>query len=87
MSHVRRPGDFVVVCGDFNVLPHSETFDVLAEIGLVDLVGTSDTRTSRYAKPVRHANYFLVSHPDDVTRFEVPATPEVSDHRYMVLEV
>jgi hypothetical protein len=47
----------VVVCGDVNLLPDSETFDVLAEIGLTDLVGAADTRTSRYPKPVRHASY------------------------------
>lgn len=69
------------------MLPDSDTFDVLAAIGLVDLVGTTDTRTSRYTKPVRHANYLLVSDVDAVQCFDVPATPEVSDHRPLILDI
>lgn len=83
----RHPSDLVVACGDLNVMPDSETFRVLASIGLVDLVGTSDTRTSRYTKPIRHANYMLVSDPAIVRDFDAPATPEVSDHRLLVLEI
>ncbi len=84
---VRQDGDFTVVCGDLNLLPDSATFDVLAEIGLTDLVGTADTRTSRYAKPIRHANYMLVSDPDAVRRFEIVDAPEVSDHRPLLLHI
>jgi endonuclease/exonuclease/phosphatase family metal-dependent hydrolase len=84
---LRAPDDLTVVCGDLNLLPHSETFDILGAIGLVDLVGEADTRTSRYAKPVRHAGYLLVSDPGAVRRFEVLAAPEVSDHRALVLDV
>lgn len=83
----RHPGDLVIACGDFNLLPDSETFDELGSIGLVDLVGSSDTRTSRYTKPVRHANYMLVSDPDSVRAFSAPATPEVSDHRMLILGI
>ena len=42
--------DLSIVCGDLNLLPDSDTFRVLAEVGLTDLVGTADTRTSRYTK-------------------------------------
>jgi hypothetical protein len=56
-------------------------------VGLVDLVGTADTRTSRYAKPVRHASYLLVSDPAAVRRFAVVAEPEVSDHRALLLDL
>jgi endonuclease/exonuclease/phosphatase family metal-dependent hydrolase len=87
VQHLRRPDDLTVVCGDLNLLPDSETFGVLAAIGLVDLVGDADTRTSRYAKPSRHANYLLVSDPGAVVSFTAPATPEVSDHRPLVLDV
>lgn len=83
----RQPDDLTVVCGDLNLLPSSETFSVLAEIGLVDLVGESDTRTSRYPKAVRHASYLLVSDPSAVLRFEIPAAPEVSDHRPLILDI
>ncbi|WGX95857.1 endonuclease/exonuclease/phosphatase family protein [Nocardioides sp. L-11A] len=84
---VREPGDLVVVCGDLNLLPDSETFAILAAVGLTDLVGTADTRTSSYPKPVRHASYLLVSEPDAVRSFEVVAEPEVSDHRALLVEI
>lgn len=60
---------------------------MLAGIGLVDLVGTADTRTSRYQKPLRHASYLLVSDLGAVTHFDALATPEVSDHRALVLDL
>ncbi|HEY0816593.1 MAG TPA: endonuclease/exonuclease/phosphatase family protein [Pseudonocardia sp.] len=87
VQDVREPGDLVVVCGDLNLLPDSETFDILAAIGLVDLVGAADTRTSRYPKPVRHASYVLVSDLRAVAGFDIVVEPEVSDHRALVLEV
>ena len=76
-----------VLCGDLNLLPSSETFQVLADAGMTDLVGEADTRTSRYAKPVRHASYLLVSDPGAVRHFEVVGAPEVSDHRALALEI
>jgi endonuclease/exonuclease/phosphatase family metal-dependent hydrolase len=87
VRRIRGPRDLVVVCGDLNLLPGSETFDVLAGEGLTDLVGTADTRTSRYPKPVRHASYLLVSDVRAVQRFEVVTEPEVSDHRAMTLDI
>jgi endonuclease/exonuclease/phosphatase family metal-dependent hydrolase len=87
VSGARAPGDLVVVCGDLNLLPDSETFDVLGALGLVDLVGSDDTRTSLYPKPLRHASYLLVSDPGAVDRFEIQAEPEVSDHRPLVLDI
>jgi len=87
VERTREAGDITVVCGDLNLLPDSETFAVLAQLGLVDLVGTADTRTSHYGKPVRHASYLLVSDPGAVVRFEILAEPEVSDHRALLLEI
>ncbi|WP_309223397.1 endonuclease/exonuclease/phosphatase family protein [Micromonospora sp. CP22] len=87
VCRVRGPHDLVVVCGDFNLLPESETFGVLAEVGLVDLVGAADTRTSHYRKAVRHASYLLVSDVAAVKRFEILAEPEVSDHRALILDI
>lgn len=87
VTDVREDGDLTVVCGDFNVLPDSETFRILAKLGLTDLVRDADTRTSRYPKPVRHASYLLVSDLDAVRRFEIATAPEVSDHRALVLDL
>jgi endonuclease/exonuclease/phosphatase family metal-dependent hydrolase len=87
---ILEDGDRLVVCGDFNVEPSSTTFEVLAEIGLADLVtsrGFADTRTSHYRKAVRYADYMLVNGRVEPKAFEVVALPEVSDHRPMVLEI
>ncbi len=80
----------IVLAGDFNLLPDSATFGRLARLGLRDLVtahGHTDTRTSHYGKPVRHADYMLVSGGVPVAAFDVPAMPEVSDHRPLVLDI
>jgi endonuclease/exonuclease/phosphatase family metal-dependent hydrolase len=84
---LRCEGDEVAVVGDFNLLPDSETFEVLAELGLTDLVQDADTRTSRYLKPVRHADYLLVSAPAKVRHFEIVTAPELSDHRALVVDL
>jgi endonuclease/exonuclease/phosphatase family metal-dependent hydrolase len=87
VSRLEKPGDLTIVCGDMNLLPDSETIAILGARGLVDLVGTTDTRTSRYPRSVRHANYLLVSEPDAVNNFEVLTEPEVSDHCPLVLDL
>jgi endonuclease/exonuclease/phosphatase family metal-dependent hydrolase len=87
IDDVRSAGDTAVFCGDLNLLPDSGTFAVMAEIGMVDLVGTASTRTSLYPKPLEHANYLLVSDPARVKSFEIIRTPEVSDHCALLLEL
>lgn len=80
----------LVVCGDFNVLPDSTTFDGLRDLGLTDFVtarGHTDTRTSFYAKTPRFADYMLVSANVDVRRFDPVEQPEVSDHRALLLDI
>src|SRR5690606_36663541 len=39
VERAREPGDLTIVCGDLNLLPDSETFAVLKDLGLIDLVG------------------------------------------------
>lgn len=85
------PGDEgLVVCGDFNVLPDSVTFEILGRLGLSDLVtghGLVDTRTSYYLKSGRYADYMLVTPGVNVAKFEVVEAPEVSDHRALLLDI
>ncbi len=84
-----QPGDGVIACGDFNVLPGSATLARLAALGLRDLVtagGFDGTRTARYAKPDRFADYLMVNARVPVRRFEVIHDPEVSDHCPLWLE-
>lgn len=89
VKNIREEGDRVIVCGDFNVLPDSETFAVLKELDLVELVttrGFTDTRTSHYAKQNRYADYMLVNPAVKVDHFNVVRQPEVSDHCPLLLE-
>jgi endonuclease/exonuclease/phosphatase family metal-dependent hydrolase len=89
LAQVRRPGDPTILCGDLNLEPGSATFARLTAVGLHDLVtgrGFTDSRTSFYAKPGRMADYLLVSPKVRVTGFDLPAAPEVSDHRPLVLD-
>ena len=86
---VAEKGDQLVVCGDFNVEPESETFAVLGEIGLRDLVtgrGFKSTRNSFYKKPGRFADYMLTNAQVAVSSFTVVEDPEVSDHCPLLLE-
>jgi len=87
---VHRDGDGLILCGDFNVLPDSRTFEILSRLGLTDLVttrGFTDTRTSLYKKPQRYADYMLVNTEMRVDDFTVVETPEVSDHRALLLTI
>jgi endonuclease/exonuclease/phosphatase family metal-dependent hydrolase len=90
VTRVAAPADPLIVCGDFNVEPGSETFDVLAKIGLTDLVttrGFEGTRSSHYGKPGRFADYMLVNKNVGVRDFAVVTEPEVSDHCPLTLEI
>lgn len=82
-------GDSLVVCGDFNVGPDSETLKILSAAGLTELVTTrttKGTRNSYYKKPGRFADYMLVNDEVKVIDFQVVFEPEVSDHCPLVLE-
>ena len=50
LSQIASPQDDIVLAGDFNVLPDSETLAIFAKWGLRDLVGQQDTRTTLYPK-------------------------------------
>lgn len=88
IGRVHQDGEGLVLCGDFNMLPDSATFKTLGRLGLTDLVttrGFTDTRTSLYTKPGRYADYMLVNDAVGVETFNVVETPEVSDHRALIL--
>jgi len=79
----------VVVCGDFNVLPGSELITSFKKDGYRELVtegGFDDTRTSYYKKQGRFADYMLIKAVVP-NKFEVVTTPEVSDHRPLLLDI
>ncbi len=87
---VSEPEDIMVVCGDFNVEPDSETLRILADSGLFELVtgrGFTSTRSSHYKKPGQFADYMLINNADAVKGFDVVYDPEVSDHCPLVLRL
>lgn len=87
---VSKQEDVVVVCGDFNVGPDSETLAILADSGLKELVtgrGFKSTRSTHYTKHGRFADYMLINREEVVKSFEVIGVPEVSDHCPLVLEL
>ncbi|MEM9551585.1 MAG: endonuclease/exonuclease/phosphatase family protein, partial [Pseudomonadota bacterium] len=84
------PGEPFLLAGDFNLLPDSQTFTDLAAIGLHDQVtarGHTDTRTTLYPKAQRYANYCVTSRELTILRFDLPAEPEVSDHRPILVDI
>lgn len=88
VQRLHRPDEGLVLCGDLNLLPESRTFGALSRLGLTDLVttrGFTDTRTSHYTKPGRYADYMLVNATVPVAGFTVVESPEVSDHRALLL--
>lgn len=90
IRQVANTGDAIVACGDFNVLPGSDTFEILGSLGLCDLVtgrGYSSTRSNLYEKPGKFADYLMVS--EDLIRadFKIVRDPVVSDHCPLVLTI
>lgn len=78
-----------ILCGDFNLTIDTQSLLMLEEGGaMINLVrekGISSTRTHHYTKPVKFADYMLVSPDIKVTDFKV--LPDVvSDHSPLLLE-
>jgi len=74
-----------ILCGDFNLLPDTESLAILSE-GYDDLIkkhNITSTRSSLYKKPDKFADYTFVS-DIIVEKFEVPDV-EISDHLPMIL--
>ena len=89
VQHAMTPNDALVLCGDFNVGPYSETLDILRGLAPRELVtegGFDGTRSAHYPKPGKFADYMLVNDQVDIAHFSVVRAPEVSDHCPLVLE-
>ena len=77
-----------MLCGDFNLLPDTQSLKKLESLGLRNLIkefGITSTRSSHYKKPARFADYTLVSDGIKVNDFKV-LPDEVSDHLAMYLD-
>jgi len=79
----------VVLMGDFNLLPETESIKLLETAGLRNLIteyGVTSTRTSIYKKPEKFADYAFTSSGVLVKDFTV-LPDEVSDHAPLLLEI
>ncbi|MEN9557867.1 MAG: hypothetical protein RL141_236 [Candidatus Parcubacteria bacterium] len=77
-----------ILCGDFNLLPDTESLKLIEQIPLRNLVkeyGVTSTRTSYYEKENRFADYILVNEGVNVIDFNV-LPDEVSDHSPLFIE-
>jgi len=77
-----------ILCGDFNLLPDTESVRIIENAGLRNLVkeyGIKSTRTSFYDKPQKHADYVFISKDVEMKDFKV-LPEEVSDHSALLLE-
>lgn len=85
---VRGRSEQVIVLGDFNLNPDTESLAIAGE-GMRNLVqefGITSTRTSFYDKENKFADYALVSPEVEVVDFKV-LPDEVSDHAALHLEI
>ncbi|MFZ2205782.1 MAG: endonuclease/exonuclease/phosphatase family protein [Minisyncoccia bacterium] len=77
-----------ILVGDFNLLPDTESINMIEKAGMRNLVKEYDiksTRTELYGKPLQFADYIFVSKEIEVVDFKV--LPDVvSDHSPLFLE-
>lgn len=77
----------VILVGDFNLEPDTESVAILEKDmrNLIKEYGITSTRSHHYTKPVKFADYAIVSNELDVEKFEVLQDP-VSDHLPLLLK-
>ncbi len=89
VEHLSSINHDVVLCGDFNLLPETESIQIIQNSGLRNLIaeyGVTSTRTELYSKPDKFADYAFVSQGLSVKEFTV--LPDiVSDHSPLLIEV
>lgn len=77
-----------ILCGDFNLLPHTVSLKKLEDFGLRNLVaeyGVTSTRTRHYAKQEKYADYVFVGTGIVIDDFCV-LPDEVSDHAPLLVD-
>lgn len=79
----------IILCGDFNLNPDTESIKILEDFGLINLIKENSilsTRTSYYKYDNKFADYTFVSKDIKVESFEI-MKEEVSDHSAMRLNI
>jgi hypothetical protein len=78
----------IILCGDFNLRPDTESIAMLEKSGMQNLIkeyGVTSTRTAIYTKSEKYADYIFVSKDIKVNDFKV-MPDEVSDHAPLFLD-
>lgn len=78
----------IVLCGDFNLLPDTQSIRIIENAGFENLItkyGITSTRSSHYPKPIKYADYIFVNQGVTVNDFKV-LPDEVSDHLPLYLD-
>ena len=88
LNFLKNLSDPFVLCGDFNLLPDTESIKKFENFGLRNLIKEyeiTSTRTRLYKKEHRFADYTFVSSDIKVNNFKI-LPDEVSDHNPMHLD-
>ena len=88
IEFMKTLSDPFLICGDFNLLPDTESLKKLEDFGLRNLIkeyGIVSTRTSFYKKENKFADYALINEGVEVKDFKV-LPDEVSDHSPLYLD-
>jgi endonuclease/exonuclease/phosphatase family metal-dependent hydrolase len=78
--------DTVLICGDFNLLPHTRSIQMIGDryTNLIDTYKITRTRSSLYTKSLPYSDYAFTD--ATVRSFSVPEIV-VSDHLPLVIEI
>lgn len=88
IEFIKKADGRCLLCGDFNLLPDTESLKLFETYGMRNLVKENNvlsTRTSFYTKPEKYADYVFVSGDLEIKKFEV-LPDEVSDHAPLMVE-
>ena len=86
---IKKTKGEIVFCGDFNLLPNTQSIQMIEDTGLRNLIreyNVQSTRTSLYTKPEKFADYIFVSKGIKVKGFQV-LPDEVSDHAALLIDI
>lgn len=89
LEFIRRRAGECVLCGDFNLLPDTQSIQMFERAGLRNLImeyGITSTRTSYYVKPEKYADYVFVT-PNIKVNDLVVLPEQVSDHLALQLDI
>lgn len=87
-KYIRTISNPCILCGDFNLLPENKSLKIIEDTGMKNLIKEykiTSTRSSHYKKPVKFADYALVSNNIKINEFKV-LQDEVSDHLAMYID-